>query len=305
MAGINMHNDDLYFMRVLFLHTCFSLQFIKKPSWYQRKCPVTEFTVLTERFTSMPSNLLIFCDVKINYKGEGNIKIKVLCWDSSRLANLNNRQKMAVLGVFLALVLCLCCLRFEKELSIRWTSVSPRVLAGGWFFLWYLSLWACLIFLWCNTPCNLEVPFWGSPLQLPSQPWRQSMVHAKGMEGDGNQESAGQSLACFISVRQQSLLPVYTEGLHSAWALVSCTLWPTLRCLPYWGLYCRTGLGTQVHSQPLLQGFPAGQVPADVNFQMPWHSCVTSEAPLPKTAALCFQFPHVWPSSLYHLTGSE
>lgn len=106
-------------------------------------------------------------------------------------------------------------------------------------------------------------------------------------------------------VRQQSLLPVYTGGLHSAWALVSRTLWPTCGSLPCWGLYSRTGLGTQGHSQPLLQGYLAGQVPADVNFQVPWHGCVTSQAPLPKTAALCSQFPHVWPGSLYHLTGSE
>lgn len=51
------------------------------------------------------------------------------------------------------------------------------------------SLETGLIFLWCNPPCNLEVPFWGSPLQLSSQPWRQSMVCARGMEWDGNQES--------------------------------------------------------------------------------------------------------------------
>lgn len=198
MAGINLHSDDLYFMRVLFLYTCFSLQFIK--NWYQRKCPVREFTVLTERFTSMPSNLLIFCDVKVNFKRKGNLKIKVLWWDSSRLANLNNSWKIAkiwqCLGFFLALVLCLCCPRFEKGLSIEWTTVSLSVLTGGWLLLWSLSLWACLIFLCCNPPCNLEVPFWGSPLQ---QAWKQSVGCARGREGDGNQESAGEPLPFFIS----------------------------------------------------------------------------------------------------------
>lgn len=55
--------------------------------------------------------------------------------------------------------------------------------------------------------------------------------------------AVGEPLDCFISIRHQSLLPVYTEGLHGAQALISCTLWPTPGSLPYWGLYSRAGLG--------------------------------------------------------------
>lgn len=214
---------------------------------------------------------------------------------------------MAVLGIFLALVLYFCCLRFEK--SIRGSQpgelVSLRVLTGGWFLLWSLSFWACLIFLWCTPPCNLEVPFWGSPLQLSSQSWRLSAVCARGWREMGIKNRLSNGPRCSRGAS-------WLLNFHKAAEPVACLHRGFAECLSSaftHTLACSIGVCTTGQawglSQTLPQGYLAGQVPADVNFQMAWHGCVTSEAPLPKAAALCSQFPHVWPSSLYHLTGSE
>lgn len=219
---------------------------------------------------------------------------------------------MAVFGVFLSLFLCLCCLRFEKSIrgSKSGESLFPSVLlleAGSccglcfsghvWFFSGVIphATWRCIFGEdLCISPHSLE------DIQGDGGRWESRVDHHT-VPG-----AAGEPLDCFPSVRQQSCC-LFTLRLCmvSAQALVSRTLWPTRGSLHYRSLCSRAGLGTPECSQALLQGYLAGQVPADVNFQMPWHGRVASEAPLPKAAALCSQFPHVWPSSLYHLTGSE
>lgn len=268
-------------------------------------------------------------------------KKKVLGLDSSRRANLpqlNGSQESAVFGVFLALVLCSRSLRFlkaRKELSVGQTAASPGVLAGGWCSLGSLSLWArrhVWFFHGVIPHSTRELPFEGSqvhqtPLQLSSQPRGPSALGARGMEGSGGGVSAasrgsrvkhparekapgaaGGPPNDLISESQRGSSPLSAAGFvqpgfgH-----------PSAHQPPVHGGGGRTAgerrsrdRGGQAWSQPQLRGYLAGQGDGRCwFFSWPPHRRVASEPPAPPARSVGFQFPPVWPSSPYHLTGSE
>lgn len=165
---------------------------------------------------------------------------------------------MAVLGVFLSLVLCLCCLRFEK--SVRGSksdeSLLPSVFlleAGSccglcpsghvWFFSGVIphATWRCRFGeALCSSPHSPEDSQWRMP-----GGWKEMGI----MSWSSNSPRYSWGTSGLLPFHEAAeLLPVYTESLVcmvSARALVSRTLWPTRESLPYRALCSRTGLGHQ------------------------------------------------------------